>query len=315
MKRGWKVALLLAVLLAAAPAPSCKKETERVELRLRLKGGESYRLRMTTVQKVLQTIQGRRQEMNQTMAVGYRFDVTGVDNGGTASVQITYDSIAFRQEGPMGVIEYDSDNPPPVVPPLARGFAGIVGMGFSMKVTPEGEVLEVDGAEEMLTEMLDQLELPQGPARASIKAILQKEFGDQALQELMNIALAIYPDRPVGIGDSWSRRMVISRGFPMVVENTWTLKSRKDGIAFIEISSEITPGPEGSSIGMGPMELNYEIRGTQTGTIELKEATGWIIRSEVTQSLSGEVRLKTAPEAGGVSWPISVESTITTETL
>jgi hypothetical protein len=298
--------------LAVSIVTSSDSATDKIQLRLRLQKGESYNLRMTVNQKISQNIQGQQQDMTQTIGTGYLFNVADVNENEMASVKVTYRSILFRQDGPMGTIEYDSSNPPAAVPPMAMGFAALVGQSFSMIISPEGHVKSIQGVDAMLTRMMKQFDLPDDSMRDSVEKNLREQFGDEALKESMENLMAIYPDKPVGTGDSWTKKVIISKGFPFILDNTWTLKTRKDGVSIIEVSSKISANPKAAPIVMGTMKLSYDISGKQKGTMELQEATGWIRRAESTQEFSGRVKMEDASQMPeGMSWPISVKSVIT----
>lgn len=308
---------ILVVVLAVSIVALGNSATDRVQLRLHLQEGKSYNIQMTIDQKISQTIQGQRQDMTQTMGMGYSFDVVEVDENGMVSVKFTYHSVRLKQAGAMGTIEYDSSSPPDVVPPPARAFAALMGEGFSVKFSPEGHVKDVWGVDTMITNMMEKLDIPEGPMKDSMEQNLRNQYSDQALKQMMENMFAIYPDRLVGIGDSWTKRIVISRGFPMILDNTWTLKSRKDGVAIIEAHSTVKPNLEAAPEEIGSMGvISYNLSGKQEGTMEMEEATGMTIRSKLTQQLSGQVMMKPTPQMPeGMSWPISMESTISYETL
>lgn len=302
-------AAILAVIFAASAVSAPAQD--KVQLRLQLKKGQSYQQEMVTDQKISQTIQGRLLDMRQTIGMGFTYDVKDVRADGTAVVKVAYHSALLKQKGPMGTIQYDSKNPPETVPAMAQGFAALVGQGFTMELTPEGTVTKVEGVDEMLAHIMKSIKAPDESIRATMEKKMKEQFGDEALKEIMEKMMAIYPDKPVGVGDSWRRKIVISKGFAMTIDNTWTLKSRRDGIAVVEVNSTVKPNANAKPLDMGTLRLQYDIGGKQQGEMKIDEATGWVIQAKMTQNLSGKVR---AQGLGGVSddmtWPISIESDI-----
>ena len=329
MLRGRSLLAVLAIVFVVATFSSCGRgpagegpkatgpgtadPADKIELRLRLEPGKAYMLRMTAAQKITQTVQGSKQEMPQTLGLGFKYDVQEVGDDGTAVIQVSYDSVQYHVEGPMGKIDYDSSNPPPAdeIHPMAQGFAALVGEGFRMDLTPQGRATRVEGADQLLDRLADRIDVPSEALRTTLKQQMEKQFGDQALKEMIEQMMGIYPDHPVGVGDSWSKKMVVTVGMPTVVNNTWTLKSRQDGVAFIDVQSTVEPNPDAGALEMGPAKVKHQLSGTQNGSIEMDEATGWVLRSTVKQQLSGELSVEGGPQA--VTVPMSLESEIRLE--
>jgi len=307
---------ILVLILAASIVTTGDKETEGLQLRLNLREGKSYSLRVLTEQEIHQTLEGQQYDMTQTMGMGYTYDVDQIDAAGNALVHVTYDWTLVKQQVPGGNIEYDSSNPPGVVDPAAMGFAALVGQGFTMRLSPQGGIQDVQGVDEMISRMLEQLDMLQDPTLDALEQSLRNQFGENAIKESLGNMLSIYPEMPVKIGDAWSKTFVISLGFPMILENTWTLVGRQGGVATIEVHSTIKPNLEGGPIEMGYVKLSYDVFGEQWGTLEMDESTGWTVSSVVTQEVSGTVTLE-GGEMGeqAVSWPISWEGTVTIETV
>jgi len=297
--------------LSAGRAAAGADDAGKTKLELRLRAGDTYKMRMTIDQKISQTIGGRTIDMNQTMGMGFACAVQQVDGQGNATLKVTYDSIVFKQDGPIGKTEYDSAKPPATVPAAAKGLAALLGQGFTITVTPAGHVTKVEGVEAVVERMLKQLDLPEGPSKVALQKKFKSEFGDQAMKGMMEQMMAIYPDKPVAVGDSWQQKVVASGGFPIILRNTWTLKSRKGGVALLEVKSKIESNPDAKPMDMGVMSIKYQLSGDQEGTTELDEATGWTLRGKLVQKLAGKLQLQGAP-AGmkDTSWPISCESVV-----
>src|SRR5437667_1959031 len=159
--------LLVVALCSSASAQ------DKLELRLRLKKGDAYRLKLTVEQHVMQTPPaasskgGQKQPappppqaIDQMLGVGYTMTVDDVDAEGAMTIATRYEAVVLRQKGPAGNTEYDSASPPRQVSPSAKPFAVLPGLSFRMTLTPEGGVKSVDGVDEMIAEMVRRLELP-----------------------------------------------------------------------------------------------------------------------------------------------------------
>src|SRR4030042_1010412 len=226
----------IVILLAVGILISCGKG-EKIQLQLKLKEGSSYEIKAGADQKISQTIQGQKMDMTQKTTMEYTFAVEKVEPNGNATAKISYNSIKFEQDGPGGKIEYDSSNPPEKITPSAAGFAALKEGTFTVILSPEGRVVDMKGIDKMLDLVIEKLDLPDEATRIQAKENAQNFFGEQVMKEMMESMMAIYPEKPVGVGDTWSKVVLVSKGFPMILTNNFTLKKRKNGIAPVEIKS------------------------------------------------------------------------------
>jgi hypothetical protein len=306
--------LAFALLVAACCRPAWAQE-DKLELRLRLKQGEVYRLKTTVEQKINQTVGANAQATEQTFAVGYRMAVESVDAAGNMKVATTYDSVLFRQKGPSGAVEYDSANPPKQVPAGAKAFAALAGLGFKSTVTPTGKVTAVEGLDAMFAEMVRKLELPDGPQKAAVQKALNEQFGEEAMKQNLQNVFALYPERPVAVGESWQRRVVVAKGFPMVLEGTYTLKSRDGGVAHVDIKATLSPNEAAGPVELGTGKMSYDLKGEQSGTADVDEATGWTRSLTTNQTVSGALRFQAAGGVPETNNPITIQEKVTIESL
>lgn len=296
---------------------------EKIDLKLRLKPGQKYGIRVITDQKISQTMQEQEQKIDYLTDMGMGFEVLAVDADGTASVKITYQTIRAKMSGPMGLIEYDSTEPDaaaggddPATQMIGQMFAGMVGQSFVMKVNPRGKVVEVKGFKEMMQQMAEKIGGDDAAKNEEIKEFLKNFLSEDKVKMMgSNMSLA-FPSQPVGIGDSWTDKETMSVGFPIEIDNTYTLKERKNGVAIVDISSMMDLGEKDASIDMGPMKMNMEMTGSVHGTSEINEASGWMIRSKMKMQLAGQMSIapnEQMPE--GITVPMSIESVITIEPI
>jgi hypothetical protein len=152
------------------------------------------------------------------------------------------------------------------------------------------------------------VDLPNEAARDTLRKQLKEQFGDEAIRAQMEQMLAIYPEKPVAIGDSWRRRSSITAGFPMLLESTYTLRGRKDGLALVDVVTKLSRNPDGKPLKMGPATLSFDLSGTQQGQFSIAEASGWVERSDLKQKFGGTLKMEGAPNTTEpLSWPIEAE--------
>jgi hypothetical protein len=295
-----------------SPIVQLPQNQEKIQYQMRFKDGDKYYLRFVIEQKISQTVSGRQQYTEQTIGLGCDLDVKSVDPNGNALERYTYKWVKLMQTAAGGKIVYDSSDKGSPVPPVAQGFVALLDEGFSLKTTPKGRVEEVIG----LQTLRDNVErkLPEGPMKEALKLGIKQFINEEGIKEQMESSLAIYPDKPVGIGDSWKRTLTLTQGASMTLENEWTLKDRKDGISFIEVKSNLKSNPKAELMGMGSAKVSYDLSGKQQGMIEVEESTGRLIRSRINQDISGQIKVEVpGQQTQQPPIPVKINSIVTCE--
>lgn len=284
--RGLVFVLALSCLAALASGQ------QKLDLRLHLKKGDAYHIAVTLEQTIEQDMQGLKRAQQQTISLTYTFTVENVDAQGTADIAVRYDSATLRAVTPDGNVQYDSAHPPTQVPPMAGGLAGLVGQGYTMTIRPDGQVTAVKGLDKMLAAVLSKMNVPEGAARIAAEKAVRQQINEQSMKANLQNIFAPYPDRPVAIGDSWTRKTDISIGLPLVIESTYTLKGCEGGVATIEVRGKASSPPDTQPVDLGQLKMTTRLTGTQEGTIRILESTGWTQSAEMSQKLTGEARLR-----------------------
>jgi hypothetical protein len=285
----------------------------KVLLRLRFRKGKVYKLAMVTDQKITQTVMGRNQVIDQTMGFGFSFNALKVAANGTATVKVTYFSVKYRMRGPMGMsVFYDSSKPSSgSLPVMARPYAALKGQSFTMEVTRKGKVLAVTGVDAIITHMVSKLGIPPGPKRAQVEATIRRQFGDQTVREMMENMMAIYPENKVGVGAVWSKTLVLKTGFPSIITTRYTLKALKKNVAVINATSVVKPNLKAGPVSMGQMKMRYNLRGKQSGDMEMELASGLTTKARIVQKLAGKVTMSGHPKLpAGLTMDMKISSVI-----
>lgn len=280
----------------------------KIQYKLRLRKGQKYYVKMITEQKIAQTVMSQSQDIEQSIGLGSDLDVVDVDRSGNAEIRYTYRWAKLRVQGPMQQVVYDSSVKGGSVPEPAQGLAALVGESYSLSIAPDGRVLVVKGAARMRANV--RKKLPAGFAGDLVMSSLAQYIDDQGIKEAAEASMAVLPNKPVGVGDSWSGQIVLSESTALIMQNKWTLKQREAGIATIDIVSTIKPNPQVPPRDVGTAKISSQFSGKQKGLIRLEEATGLIVHSKLEQQLSGEAKV-VGPQQ--MSIPMKIDSVVTTE--
>jgi hypothetical protein len=286
LKRRFVWCVLAAVPLAwMAP---CSARAAAVELRLKLEKGKTYYQKTLFEQKMTQTVMGQQQTINQNMGTGMKLDVLDVDSQGNMRIRHTFDWMMTKQAAPMMTVEYDSakqDKPPAGT----EMFAALLGQSYIAKLSPKGEILALEGIEQMREAITKKLPAgsKENPAMGAVSPYLE----EKSLREMTENTLGNYPDKPVEIGDSWSRKRNLSLGFWLILDSKWTLQKREAGAALIGATGTMRSDPNSPPMEVSGMKMKFDVAGTYESTLRMDEATGLIALDQGRQQFKGDIKM------------------------
>jgi hypothetical protein len=295
------VALLIQSLVFGASAT--------IQPRLKLTVGQKFKLKAGSDAKMTQTVNGEKQTILDSASIMFAFEVQNVDETGDMTIKATYDSIRLTEDAPAGKVSFDSASTAEA-PPLTRGIAALVGQSFIMRITPDGRVRSVTGADEIVAKAIEKHNVLSEPWKSSMSRIIQDRFGDLQTSENMQGLFGIYPEKAVAVGERWSRKIEMIGN---IAECFFKITDRKAGVLTIKAYATIAPNPDAPPIQMGLAQVKSEATGTQEGTFRIDEATGMILNLKETNKSSGNLVVITGgPE---VRIPTSVTGSTTIDKL
>lgn len=297
------------------PAAAPQVVNGKYNLKLNLAKGKTYFLKVLTDQRITQTVMDQKTTGKEKIGVTYSYTGESNDPNGDMLIKVVYHAFMQEIESAQGKMSYNSANPADKDNPFAKLYSSLLNKGFKMKITPSGKVLQLSGVDELLKGLVNSMDLPPQADKKQVEQMVKMQFGDNSIKEMMENLMQVYPDNPVAIGDSWSRTFTLTKGFPAILENVWTLKEVKNGRAIVSQLTKIK-GMNLPEQKDGPPAPKYKISGEQSGTFEIDMASGWVQKSLLNQKISGKIEVaKSAQVKQAMTIPISMESTITTEAV
>ncbi|MCP4261440.1 MAG: hypothetical protein GY774_28650 [Planctomycetes bacterium] len=305
-------------------------DTRNLDLKLRLKTGQKHSLQIVNEIKSSQTTKGRQTDQNYINTKGLELKVEQVDNKGVAWLKVTYLTIHEITKTARGQIEYDSTKPDTAVsyPNWGPVFTAIIGQSFVAKVTPKGDIVELEGLAEMYQRMaelvvekedeatrqrmgmaeastkedeerakksIDRKNQRYGSREKRIEATGEKLeeigfFTKKLIREMLGNVIMPFPSGPVGIGDSWQSRMALfSIGAGDLGLDDCTYTLRENKQAALLVDFS-------SKIDLDDEPLSPEaesratLKGSCEGSLEIDLSNGWMLHKNVTMHCSGEIR-------------------------
>ncbi len=310
--------IMCVVFLVAVVCPAAQ---DKVDLKLRLKAGEKYDMKMTSTQKMTQLFMGQEQTSNQTNEMVMSMNCLSVDANGVMDIEATYKYMKMTMDGPMGRIEYDSRNPKPTGPnepdkqnsnnilsSFLRGGinSGIIG-GQYPGISSGASFMSGGLAGLCIDVLAGQLaktaeKTGEEEATAGLSDIASKKFrmkmtptGETTTTSFTTGV--IFPTNPVGVGDTWHTTSTINPNMPTNLSNTCVLKNRKDGIAYIDTVTKMDMGDSSKAIKTDPNnKVSTQMSGTINSANEIDEKTGLLRKSNMTTNISSVTKMEANPQ-------------------
>jgi hypothetical protein len=286
----------LAIILTGCGAPP-------VTLSLKLESGKTYKAHVVQEQNMKMTMMGKDMDMKNNEDMTLSSAVESVDPSGSAKVKLTFDNVSISTS--MG------GNAMPMNPGKA-----LQGQSVGMTVMADGQVGNISGTGAIADKALAELAgMMPGLPQSNMKDMVTKQFDQLAKQSGLLGTLPLYPPKPVRVGDTWTAQ--VDRGGTQLNANC-TLKARNAGVATIEFSGALNAGTEALGIpsgmpGMGSLKVN--LTGQMNGSMDMDESSGLARKSTLSGNASGNIEMAMPTGGQGMSMPVSITISQTTEAI
>lgn len=283
-------------------APPLVKE----KLELKLKVGDRFPLMKTVVHTLRQpspvgwitSHSSLELLLSVTVEEVYKGDPTKSDldtRAGQKRFQVRYHRVRFSQELPgQPKIEYDSADPPRVVPLVAQGYHGLKDNSFQFWLSADNQIVEMIGFEQFIDRCLKHVPPDR---RVQVRATMAATTGADGIANFVDDSIGLLPTTAVREGDSWKRDRQVLQPLPLHSSTQYTLRKITPDIAEIDILGAISPSSTYGPSNQPNKDLNVTIRGGHVvGQCLLDRRTGLPVQSRVEQGLEMNVKLADGSE-------------------
>ncbi|MHC4792508.1 MAG: DUF6263 family protein [Planctomycetota bacterium] len=320
-----KFVLLISSAIGCIFIPSCAKKDE-VKIAVNLPKGFSALVRRTIERETSLIALGIRTSKGRTMTNEYLVECLDVDDDGVMRVKQTYKSckVSGYRAGSHGergdYYEYDMSRPSDDVPYTLRFHAARLGESLIIYVSPEGETIDVDGAEALADKLMGEMggleEAQREPTRERLIESLEFSRVVCLLKE--------YPRKPKSVGRSWKRTRDMSR--PLTLGERVGKRSSKfklvnvtDGVANLKKKStfekKITEDHSGLLTKGTKLKLTLKENGTSSSEIKVALATGVVLSSRTVEQSQLEKFGPMTPRQRRAKSEIKYKTVRTVETI
>jgi hypothetical protein len=281
-------AILLLIVLCTFYSCKTSQNSTATELKFNLQKGKVYDYKMDF--DIAQEVSG--QKVTTNMSGNYIMEVME-DSSEIKTIKTTYERMALKLAMPGQNMEIDSDkqdtastaiNDPSQL--MNKMFGSLKGKSFIIKVDKEGKVTEVSGMQQIGESIMKQLNLPED-RKAVVAQTFSTQFNDETMKDMFSQSFNIFPAKPVKVGDSWDKKISLTRNIPMDMATTYTVKSIEGNNVTIDSKSKININ--------GPSKMS----GDQTGTLLVDAQTGLVINGEFEQKITGQMNMTSRGKIAG----------------
>jgi Family of unknown function (DUF6263) len=295
------------LLLAVVILTSCT--TKDAELGFNVKKGEKYKIQQSIEQKISQTLEAQVSESNQILNMEYTYDVTEVDAEGIATVTTTFDKVVVNINGEGESFQYDSTKESGEDNQLATIYKGIIGKALTLRIDKQGNVLDIQGVDKMMSELINSLNIEDPQTKQSAQQVLEQNFGDEALRDSFSKVTKVYPPENTKVGGTWEDTQTINMGYPITVNSKYTLKEDAKEFLTIDMNSEIKTNGNAEPMDMMGIKARYDLNGNQTGTFKLNKNSGIAESGNSTQKIVGSIIFEPSDIAPqGITMPLTIDA-------
>jgi len=293
------VFLLITYLPAHALPPKMESPVHQIQgipLKFNLKPGEKYLFSSTVEQNITQEMMGQRVTTQQNIVSDYIYDVQATTNGIT-TINIIFKAIKMDANvaGGMQQLHFDSDDPEGSTNEL-KVMNNLIGKSFLMEIDEAGSVKRIEGLGEIMASMNEEH-----------AEFLKQSFGDSTMMHNLNQITNIYPNKTVVTGDNWTKQFSGSLAGMLhsTATSEFTLSEIKSNIAVLTVNGKMALSKlENTSIPI-LQEAEFDLQGTQTGTLEVDIDSGLPVLSQIKQNVNGSLSIQ------GMQVPMTIASNMT----
>lgn len=296
---------LLLTLFFAAVIFTCQSQS--TDLSLKLVKGKEYRQVSTSKANISQEVGG--QTMNTVMILNgtMNFLVREITDAGYV-MDTKFEKISLTMQMPQGSFEFSSEknDPNDIFSTILREMVGKV---FGVTMTKTGKVTEVANIEVLWETIIDQFDQVPSMQKEQIKAQIKNSYGADAMKGNLEMATAIYPEKPVKKGDKWTTSARLAAGMAASVASEYELAEMTSDYAVIKGNSTIQTADKDAYVESNGMPMKFDLTGSMASEIKVDNNTGWIIEATISQEIKGIAQIKKNPNMPeGMKIPMTIKN-------
>jgi hypothetical protein len=277
-----KKSILLSVLMMTgyvAQAQTVQLQNHPVE-------GQACTMEIQTKTTISQSYMGQEMTMNTDASLQVHFTVAAV--GETTFDLTAYFVNASMSAGAMGRMETFSVEG---TNDVSLALKELMGKPFQLSMDKRsGKVIKVEGEEAVFAEIEEGLAALSKGKRKSAMDVIKTGFGGESVKKCAESSFMQYPENALRAGQAWMQRDTVVEaniGGKILGDTQYKLAGFDAEKAEITLMGMVQTDPNNKPISQNGAEVTIQIGGSVSGKTTVDVATGWVLESNSTTSLSG----------------------------
>ena len=284
---------------------------QKVKPALHLVKGNTYYMSSVANSNIVQTINGKENNISLTLAFTMAFKVTDITDT-VFNMEVSYQTMDMKVQVAGQTIEMDSKkNDPKDIP--SSVIAAMMNKPFDVALTRSGKINSVQNVEKLISGAFSSFSTLDSSKREQLKTQFMQSFGPTAIKGNLEVGTAIFPDKAVSKNDKWT----VNTNIKIPAEgNMLTVYQLTDfnkdeylihGDGILSMKKDAKPGM------ISGMPMKYNLGGTSVSDIKADRKTGWIKSVKIKQTMKGDIQILDNPKVpGGMSIPMTFVTDVTT---
>lgn len=269
-----------------------------IDLFVNVEEGDSYKYDVTRISSFEVEMGNHPISISQETDTTYLVNIKDIDDNGIITADYLLDSIKGKTETPVATFNFDSTTTDEN-DPMSKIYSKIIGMGRTIKMASNGEIIEVSRQSNMIESMIDS----EGVDTEALNKSLEENLGDEAIKSIFEQTTTVFPDEIIKPGYTWEQNISVKNKVEFNMNIKYTLDKIENGIAYISMDSEYSADAS-KLIKESGIDAPGGLSGTLTGNIEVNTGNAFISTGSLDLNMSGSFEL------GDFSIPMSFTSEI-----
>jgi len=249
-----------------------------------------YKQISNSTMTVLQDFNGMKLEIVMSTNGTMIFLVKKVNEEGY-DMEAKLENMRMTMQMPQGLMEFNSEkNDPNDI--LSAILGEMKGKSFDITMSKTGKITDVKSVDTIWNTAINQFDdLPESQ-KEQMKAQIMKMYSGEALKGNIEMATAIYPDKPVRKGDKWTINTKLESGMNANISTVYEFADLTADYALIKGTATIASADNDATIESNGIAMNIDFDGSMQSEIKVDRNSGWIIDAQINQKIKGDTNIK-----------------------